>query len=163
MANQNLVDDGLILLGSVKIGGVDMGYTSGGFDINITEDRQKFYVDQQRSALKERRNEMEYEVILRLAQVCPATLQYALGQAAANVSGDYYLTLDDVEPSATTLEFIQEMTDAPNIIYYFHNAQFTSGGGMQLRKGEPVTLQVTFKCFKDTATSTKHGYIYQIA
>lgn len=158
-ANANYLEDGLLASASLKIGGTDIGYSSGGVDINFTEDRTKFYVDQLRTAVKEKRKEVECEVTIRLAQLEITTLRYALGQAAGSMSGSTALILDDTEPSATTLEFVIEMTDAPNMKFYFHKAEFVAGGGFSFKTGEMSVAPVTFKC-KLSDTGSKFGYIY---
>lgn len=152
--------DGKLLLDSVKVGGTNLGYTNGGVRVVMTEDRQKMYVDQLRTAAKEKRREVECTVELAFAQLQIDTLILALGQAAANAAGSTALHADDTEPSATNLEFVVEMDDAPDMKWYFHNVQITSGGGFELRRGEQVDLPVTFKAYLDTATNTKFFYAY---
>lgn len=146
-------------VGTLELGGTDLGPTTeDGVTIRSDQTYQKFYVDQQKTPVKNTLTERSYMIETTLAHSHIANLHKALnlGASALSVSS---LTLDDSEAALATLKVIVPTTYSGSRTYLFDSVRVVSN--LQIthkKKDNPALLPVTFEALYST-TSSRNGIV----
>jgi len=154
----------IIGVGSLKVDGVSVGYTSGGVVLTASSDRMDKEVDQSYAPIGIHKIRETYQIKTSLAEATLANLKIVWEQTEAIVNGSGVRTLSwGMNPAVVehTLEFEGKSPEGLARTFYCHKAVIWEVGDMNHQKDALTLIPVTFRILPDTslAAGKEYGYI----